>query len=329
MLSILSILIGIVFVLFLFSMLASTCLELLDAVFSLRGRHLHKTLGHMLGDNLSKFFEHPIYKQLAYASNNKAVLSSNRLPGWISRETFSAIVMDILKAKNIKDIQHKIGGMDEGDAKKLLQFLLDQAGNDVVSFQNKMEKWFDEIMSRATEWYRQNTKRWLLGIGVALAAIFNVDTIQIYQSLSLNATARDNLVLEAEKFVATRDSIAVIKIGGNDVQLKKAEFDSLLHTYQTIVQSPLGLGWDSVETNRTLPWWLVKIAGLLLTGLAVTLGAPFWFDILKKLIALRQPSGGSSAPASPAEVGTIERKAEKEAPLVQPPAASERSNPVG
>ena len=329
MISILSILIGIVFVLFLFSMLTSTCVELIDALFSLRGRHLRKTLGHMLGDNLSKFFEHPIYKQLAYASNNKAVLSLNRLPGWISRETFSAIVMDILKARNTEEVQHIIDGMDEGDAKKLLQFLLDQAGDDITVFQNKMEKWFDEIMTRATEWYRQNTKLWLLGIGIALAVIFNVDTIQIYQSLSLNATARENLVLEAEKFAATRDSIADIRIGGNDVQLKRAEIDSLLTTYQTIIQSPLGLGWDSNETNRTFPWWLVKIAGLLLTGLAVTLGAPFWFDILKKLLALRQSSGGSSAPVSSAATGSAERKGGKEGDIVQPTGTTEKDNPAG
>jgi hypothetical protein len=33
--------------------------------------------------------------------------------------------------------------------------------------------------------------------------------------------------------------------------------------------------------------WLEKIMGLLMTGLAATQGAPFWFDILGKLVNVR------------------------------------------
>ena len=49
MLTILSIIIGLVFVLLLISMLSSTILELIDAIFSLRGRHLRHTLEHDVG----------------------------------------------------------------------------------------------------------------------------------------------------------------------------------------------------------------------------------------------------------------------------------------
>ena len=33
--------------------------------------------------------------------------------------------------------------------------------------------------------------------------------------------------------------------------------------------------------------WLVKILGWLVTGLAISLGAPFWFDLLNRLVDLR------------------------------------------
>ena len=58
MLTILSIIIGLVFVLLLISMLSSTILELIDAIFSLRGRHLRHTLEHMLGAESKSFFSH-------------------------------------------------------------------------------------------------------------------------------------------------------------------------------------------------------------------------------------------------------------------------------
>ena len=41
--------------------------------------------------------------------------------------------------------------------------------------------------------------------------------------------------------------------------------------------------------------WIVKIFGLLMTGFAISLGAPFWFDMLNKVISIR------SAGRSPAE----------------------------
>ena len=34
--------------------------------------------------------------------------------------------------------------------------------------------------------------------------------------------------------------------------------------------------------------WLIKLLGLLITVLALSLGAPFWFDALTKLGSLRQ-----------------------------------------
>jgi hypothetical protein len=33
--------------------------------------------------------------------------------------------------------------------------------------------------------------------------------------------------------------------------------------------------------------WLVKVLGWLVTGLAVSLGAPFWFDLLNRVVDLR------------------------------------------
>ena len=33
--------------------------------------------------------------------------------------------------------------------------------------------------------------------------------------------------------------------------------------------------------------WLLKVGGLLITGLAVSLGAPFWFDTLNRFMNIR------------------------------------------
>jgi len=33
--------------------------------------------------------------------------------------------------------------------------------------------------------------------------------------------------------------------------------------------------------------WLVKLAGFVISAFAVMLGAPFWFDLLKKIVPVR------------------------------------------
>jgi len=56
---------------------------------------------------------------------------------------------------------------------------------------------------------------------------------------------------------------------------------------------PFPIGWSKAPTRPDLNWsaggWTIlqKIVGFLLTGLALSLGAPFWFDLLNKFVNLR------------------------------------------
>ncbi|MBK9337307.1 MAG: hypothetical protein IPM98_12310 [Lewinellaceae bacterium] len=97
-----------------------------------------------------------------------------------------------------------------------------------------------------------------------------------------------------------------------------ARMDSALQTIEYI-RSPLGLGWDSTESGQGLPWWLVKLAGLLLTGIAVTFGAPFWFDLLRKMLSLRSGGGAEKSP-EPQPLPTPAK-----APAARPTAVAEAS----
>ena len=59
--------------------------------------------------------------------------------------------------------------------------------------------------------------------------------------------------------------------------------------------------------SRTVPrefWdWLRKVAGWLLTAFAVSLGAPFWFDLLNRFINLRvSGKAPEEKPKKPKEV---------------------------
>ncbi|MCC7246293.1 MAG: hypothetical protein IT269_11485 [Saprospiraceae bacterium] len=292
MLAILSIIIGLVFVLLLFSMLTSAIVEVYHAVRASRGNHLKETLEMMLGPGKAeKFLNHVYFKQLSAATKPT---SSEKLPVWIDKKTFSSILADILtpEGKTIS-IQERIDLIENEQLRKVLNFLWRQSGDDVRVFQAKVEHWFDEVMARASEWFIDSTKWRLFFFGTALAVAMNADTVQIYQSLSANANLRDEVVKAAELFVQSGDTSLV---RGNttgqplDTASAKSTFKKIRVMYDQTVASPLGLGWGQ-NTPINGYEWLTKVIGWLLTGVAVTLGAPFWLDMLKKLISIK---GGAS-----------------------------------
>ena len=301
MLATLNIVIGLIFVILLFSLLTSTVMEVIAAMLSLRAKHLRYTLENMLGEKLDDFIRHPLFRQLSYATNRRARISLYSLPSAVSKETFTAILRDIMDAGHADELTKKIKGLDEGDLKRMMQFMSRQSDGDPAAFNAQLERWFDEVMARSSDWYKRTLKWWLFGVGLVLAAIFNADTIQIYQNISSNATVQEFLVDMASNYAEKTDTLA----GPNlqlSVEASIARMDSALQQIEHI-RSPLGLGWTSQQAGQNLPWWLVKLAGLLLTGIAVTFGAPFWFDILKKLLAIRD-SGGKTAEGAAATAGT-------------------------
>jgi hypothetical protein len=54
------------------------------------------------------------------------------------------------------------------------------------------------------------------------------------------------------------------------------------------------IGWGELPEGGG--GWLLKILGCLWTGLALSLGAPFWFDLLQKFVNLR--AAGTKPPSN-------------------------------
>jgi hypothetical protein len=297
MLAVLSIIIGIVFVLLLFSMLTSAVVEVYHAFFASRGKHLRDTLEIMLGKEIcDKFYEHSYFRQLSSATKPK---SGKKLPIWVEKGTFSSVLADILTPANSNlSIPERIALIENEDLRKVLDFLWRQSNNRVDVFQQKVEAWFDDVMARAKDWFGDATKWRLFMIGLVLAGILNADTIQIYKSLSVNAALRDELVKSAETFTNNNAAVASIDTSKTFEEAKQG-FVISKDLYVQTVQSPLGLGWTDQGVIPADWWgWLIKLIGWALTGVAVTLGAPFWYDMLRKLLSLKSSTGGSGSPGS-------------------------------
>jgi hypothetical protein len=143
-------------------------------------------------------------------------------------------------------------------------------------------------MDRVAGWYKRRVQIALVVISIAVAAIFNVDSVQIANTLLNNGTVRSAVVVQAQKQDATVDKAAA------DVdQLKALKLP--LGWVGPPKKSEAGQAVDP-RARPTNAWgWVGKVFGLLVTGLALSLGAPFWFDLLNRVTRLRNtgpPEGG-------------------------------------
>lgn len=302
MLAILSTVIGIVFVMLLFSMLASSVMELLAGFLSLRGQQLVKAISGMVGSGTcEEFIKHPFFQQLAAGSRERTRLGGKKraLPSYISAGTFSSVLLDIMEIDSKTDVEAKINALPEGASKKLAQFLYKQSNGQLVDLKLKVENWYGEVMDRASGAYKRSSQRWLISIGLVLAVMFNADVITIYHNLSVNATLNNMVADAATTFVNTQPAPTAPNLDNPDMAAAQQKIGQLVNQNIGALMSPLGLGWDSVDWSQVNgKWWLYKVVGWMTTALGISLGASFWFEALKKLVSIRASGPPPSTPAA-------------------------------
>ncbi|NRB49816.1 MAG: hypothetical protein HRU41_19190 [Saprospiraceae bacterium] len=335
---ILTVVLGVVFILLLLSLLASTIMEFISSIFGLRGRNLLKALRNLLegykageGAVVDKeiykaFVNNPLYRQLSFRYGSDS--SKTSPPSYIGSKSFQSILFDILLGNEILEDQkleevilQKINELENEDLKKVLRQLWRDADGNIDTFKKKVEEWYNSVMERATGWYKRSTQYILVGVGFTIAVVLNADTLAIYERLENNPEVAERIANIAEN-LATQDTItntiaidAIQEVEGpvdtsansividtlaievtdteedrqakQNYNTKAKELTTMVDQINTY-RSPLGMGWKNVNFGAMQPLDIAtKILGWLVTALAITLGAPFWFDILKKIVNLR------------------------------------------
>lgn len=286
----LQVVIGLVFVLLLLSLLATTVMELLASFMSLRGKNLEKALRNMLAYTdkdeklLAAFKENSLYKQLGSKFGSR-----RRSPSYIEDETFQSILMDIiLEGEDEDNLEAKIDKLEDEDLKNVLKQFYRESNKDIKEFKGKVKGWYNSVMDRASGWYKRYTQKILVGVGFLIAIIFNADTLAIYERLESDPDTLQKVVNLAEDFVDSNDTLDVTAVADPEFEASLDKLKGLVDNQIESVRSPLGLGWKNVVWEE-VGWYdvVTKVLGWIVTALAVSLGAPFWFDLLRKLVNMR------------------------------------------
>lgn len=213
---------------------------------------------------------------------------------------------------------------------RALRPILDRAGNDLDAALRGIADLYDSGMDRVGGWYKARTQKMLFVVGLALAVLGNVDSIELLAALSRSPSAAASIAQIGESAVATGTIGGVALTDLRSRPATEAETRSLgpvLADMQQSTGSALPLGYaclgqalegNGVQsamrgsatssssclhelqrtlTERSVVGWILKLSGWLISALAATFGAAFWFELLSKATNLR---GSGKKPERPA-----------------------------
>jgi hypothetical protein len=265
---ILEVAVGLAFVYFALSTVASHVNEQVAGMLAWRAKDLEKGILNLLADpNLAQqVWQHPLIQLLGS--------KPGRAPAYIPAATFSLALLDSVSpgpaAADIAQVRAGFAQLPDGSAKGALLAIVDSSYGDIVRVRTGVEDWFNSAMDRLSGEYKRRLLWFTLLIAALVAVVVGADTIALAQSLYQEEGIRAGLVAAAQSQTSANNPNAL----------------------QMLSSLGLPLGWGHLPT--TAVDWSLKAAGLLLTTLAVSLGAPFWFDLLQ---SFTNPRSSGAKPA--------------------------------
>jgi len=272
--------------------------ETIAQLFNARGKMLAQMLasvklGRVLDDAMADMATVPVGKwrrhvpRFSRAMNG--IIDGEKYPHDIGHATFSDSIIKIIglfDAANANlHFDELVRAAQLPESLKIRLLALDATASDFLQqLRVAIEAWYTQFMDQVQHWYTRRAQIVSLVIALLVAAALKVDTIELAKGLYGSDAARSAAVAMAEH-VSQQGSPAA------------CQQDNIADcTDQVRAALPLPMGWNGWPV---LDWSLLStITGILLSGLAMSLGSRFWFDTLRSVVALRtggNPGKGNDA----------------------------------
>ena len=280
--AILEVAIGLIFIWLILSIVTMQIQDIISNLLNRRAKQLEKSMIEMCKSSrmTDEIYKHPLVDAICKHDKKGNLVKPANIPNSV----FAAAAMEVFMNAGTPESMTPVASMSLTQVRKGMNDLeklhpalgrtvhrlmpgldLEKGTHltkeQIALYRTNIEDWFENVMARATIEYKSQAVIWAFIIGVIIAFAFNVDTIYISNQLWREPTLRQALIAKATNSAAQSsvpDSISALTIP---------------------------VGWTNYPT--TLSGWLIKILGIVMSGVAVMQGAPFWFDTLKKLLDLR------------------------------------------
>ena len=305
-LPVLDVAIGISFVFLLLSLICTTVNEMIAGIRKSRAAFLDKGITRLLGgnDDIKKLlYKHPLIQSLA--SSDSAIC-----PSYIPANKFVTAALDLISGKgnaanDMAAVRAGIKSIPNEHLQVTLTTIMDKAHDDPAMVQHLLEQWFDENMDRVTGWYKKHTQVWAIILASIITLVMNADALRMASLLWTTPTLRAAMVEQA-KVRADKarpdESLPLVEYpdptNPTDSRPVNVPSDQALTPEEKAELAQL-TGWTSdrkayddwkkdSKTGKS-PWDILldHLLGWIVTAIAVSMGAPFWFDTLNRFMNIR------------------------------------------
>jgi hypothetical protein len=295
--------IGLIFVYLLLGLIVSALQEAAASWLKLRGKMLRSALVNLLSgtdgsqDLFSKVYGHSLI--MGYG---------NRLPSYVPSRYFTMALIEVVtkgsRSPSFAGVEKSIEEMPDSIVKQSLRTLVQNVGGDLDRLKSSLAQWYDDVMDRLSGSYKRYSQTIAIIAGFLIAFALNVDTIRIAGALWQSNALRERVVESAQAYA------------GNAAKADSTSAEDGSAYLQILQNLSLPIGWDTPYLFGKAPpaananddgglfaqidrGWsayfrgtgsghkLLAIIGWLMTGLATSLGAPFWFDTLQRFLQIR------------------------------------------
>jgi len=174
---------------------------------------------------------------------------------------------------------------------------------------DRFQRWFGSAQDRAEQWFQIHVRVVAITAAILITVVLQLDTVEIYHKLRDQPKLVEALVksapgvLEQGGGAPTPEGVAALQ------ETRERAFGDLKEQMGNAGYDVVPRRWLGRWPNEGGIWWFNHLFGLLLTAGLLTLGAPFWFNLLKNLTSLRpalanliekRPTSAPALPAAPA-----------------------------
>jgi hypothetical protein len=261
--TVLEVAIGLTFCYGTVALVVSTLQEALAAAFRLRANTLLAGIKSMLNDprfdGLARaVYAHPLVNP--HADGSAAGERELRTkPSYIEPAHFAIALVDALwrVPGDFVQLAASIDTIPDPQLRQALQGLYGRA-RDLQHFQEMLAGWFDTAMERMSGSYKRRQLLISLLLALLIAILFNIDSIHLFRTLCQQPALAAHL----------HDAPG---------SLDPATFDALM---------ALPIGWTRFPPVPG-PDFALQVAGWIVTASTALFGAPFWFDVMQRIVRMR------------------------------------------
>jgi hypothetical protein len=295
---VLDVALGLVLSFLLLSLILTSVQEGIESLLKGRAKDLERAIGELLDKGadatiVKTFYDHPLISPLFPKAYKEG---GGNLPSYIPGASFAAAVSDIANKVALAVPGAKSGGTAATptqritDAYKVANQL---AGGSAADTLKGLEAWYDSAMARLSGKYKRKTQMWLFSIGLLVAALGNINPINIAEHIAKDQKVSASVVALATS-IQNQQKV-------NPDNAPNAIAPAVAKQIQDQLSAGLPVGWGDKGSLIKPPDdfnWGKAVAGWLIAALAGMLGAPFWFDQLNRIMNLRaSPKPDAKKPA--------------------------------